>query len=159
MSDKRRVLFLCTGNCCRSPMAEALLRRIGGERFEGCSAGSQPAGYIHGLAIEAMRRMDISTEGQESKSWNEFSNDPVDVVITLCDAAAAETCPKWPGAPLTAHWSLPDPAYYLGAEEERVELAMRVAERLRLKIEGLVNLDWSTGREELAKHLNDLGEI
>ncbi|MBU0716981.1 MAG: arsenate reductase ArsC [Planctomycetes bacterium] len=159
MSDKRRVLFLCTGNCCRSPMAEALLRRIGGERFEACSAGSQPAGFIHGLAIEAMRRMGISVEGQESKSWDVFRDDPVDAVITLCDAAAAETCPQWPGAPLTAHWSLPDPAYHPGAEEERMELAMRVADRLRLKIEGLVNLDWSADRQQLAKHLNDLGEI
>ena len=140
-------------------MAEALLRRIGGERFEACSAGSQPAGFIHGLAIEAMRRMGISTEGQESKSWDRFCDDPVDAVITLCDAAAAETCPQWPGTPLTAHWSLPDPAYHLGAEEERVELAIRVAERLRLKIEGLANLDWSAERVKLEKHLNDLGEI
>ena len=159
MPDPRKVLFLCTGNSCRSQMAEALLRTIAGDRFEALSAGSHPAGYIHDTAIKAMRRLDIPFAGQASKSWDEFADTAVDVVITLCDSAAAETCPVWPGDPIRAHWSLPDPAGYLGTDEERADFAVTVARRLRAKIEGLVNLDWSANRTVLSEQLARLGEI
>ena len=159
MPDRRKVLFLCTGNSCRSQMAEALLRAIAGDRFEALSAGSHPAGYIHDTAIEAMRRLDIPFAGQASKSWDEFAETAVDVVITLCDSAAAETCPVWPGDPIRVHWSLPDPAGHPGTKEERADFAVTIARRLRVKIEGLVNLDWSADRTTLTERLTRLGEI
>lgn len=159
MSGKRKVLFLCTGNCCRSQMAEAILRHLGGDRFQALSAGSFPAGFVHPLTIEVLKQLDIPMGNQESKSWDEFADKPVDVVITVCDAAAEETCPTWRGEPIAAHWSLPDPACLMASDEERLELALRVAQRLRAKIQGLVELDWSAERAELAKRLEFLGEI
>jgi arsenate reductase len=159
MKPRVRVLFLCTANACRSQMAEALLRRLGGDRFEAFSAGSHPSGFIHPLAIESMRRLGVSLEGRTSKSWDEFAATPLDVVITVCDRAAAETCPVWPGAPLCVHWSLPDPVQHPGSESEQLAFAQRVAERLRRKIQGLVDLDWSIHREEFGKGLRFLGEI
>jgi len=159
MPDKRKILFLCTGNSCRSQMAEALLRSLGGDRFEALSAGSHPAGFIHGLAIEAMARMNIDLDGHESKSWDTYAETPLDLVITVCDNAAGETCPTWPGSPLTAHWSLPDPAYHPGTDMDRIRFASRVAERLRMKIEGLIELDWSAPRPVIEERLRFLGEI
>ena len=159
MAEKRTVLFLCTGNSCRSQMAEALLRHIGGDGFLVLSAGSHPAGFIHPLAIQALGALDVPMEGQASKGWDEFTQTPLDVVITLCDAAAAETCPVWRGSPITTHWSLPDPSYYLGTGEERVAFAVRVAERLRTKIQGLIDLDWSMTPDDVKRRLEFLGEI
>ena len=159
MPDKRKVLFLCTGNSCRSQMAEAILRLLGGDRFEALSAGSHPAGFIHPLAIEAMRRMKVPLENQLSKSWDEFAATSLDAVVTVCDAAAGEPCPTWPASPVCVHWFLPDPAYHPGDEEARLEFALRVAKRLRAKIEGLVELDWAMSREELQQRLDFLGEI
>jgi arsenate reductase len=140
MSDPCRVLFICTGNCCRSQMAEALLRRLGGERFAAFSAGSNPAGYVHPLAVEAMRRMGISMDGQYSKSWDDFADTPMDIIITVCDSAASQVCPVWPGHPATAHWSLPDPSFMPGSDEERVEAALVVARQARQWIEKLIAL-------------------
>ena len=140
-------------------MAEAILRHVGGDLFEAFSAGSHPAGFVHPLAIEAMRRLDIPVADQVSKGWEQFADTSQDVVITVCDDAAKETCPVWPGSPLTAHWALPDPTYHLGSEAERLEFALRAAQRLRAKIEGLIALDWSMNRVELAQRLQFLGEI
>lgn len=159
MSEKRKVLFLCTGNACRSQMAEAILRHMAGEQFDACSAGSHPAGFIHPLAIEVLQQLGIPLTNQMSKSWDEFKDTPVDVVITLCDAAAGEVCPVWPGEPMTAHWPLPDPTHHAGGDEELSEFAQSVVRRLLTKIEGLVNLNWSTGRRDLTKQLEFLGEI
>jgi len=159
MSEKRKVLFLCTGNSCRSQMAEAILRHLGQDRFEALSAGSMPAGFVHPLANEAMSRLNIPMTEQTSKSWNEFAAVRLDAVITLCDAVAEETCPTWPGEPLTVLWSTPDPAYHFGTDDERLEFAASVAERLRLKIQGLVDLNWSTDRAQLSKRLEFLAEI
>jgi arsenate reductase len=159
MAKRKRILFLCTGNSCRSQMAEALLRQIGGDRFEALSAGSHPAGYVFPLAIQATWELDVPLEGQTSKSWDEYADTPIDVVITLCDAAAAETCPVWVGSPITTHWSLSDPAGYPGTEEERLAFAISIAKRLRAKIQGLVELDWSADIKELKRRLDLLGEI
>ena len=159
MADKRSVLFLCTGNSCRSQMAEAILRELGGESFEAYSAGSWPAGFVHELAIEAMACLNVPMANQVSKSWDEFANSPMDVVITLCDAAAAQTCPNWPGDPIRAHWSLPDPALHPGSPKDRVEFAVRIARRLQAKIEALVNLDWSGPGDELSDQIVSLGDI
>ena len=161
MTDRPKisVLFLCTGNSCRSQMAEAMLRQLGGDRFEALSAGSHPAGFIHPLAIDAMSRLNIPLASQTSKSWNEFFDTRLDVVVTLCDAAASEACPVWPGSPMTAHWSLPDPAFHPGTDDERLEFMLLIAERLRTKIAGLVGLDWTGDRAELKQRLGFLGEI
>jgi len=140
-------------------MAEALLRKLGGDRFVAISAGSKPAGFVHELAIEAMRRINVPLENATSKSWDDFADTPVDVVITLCDEAAGETCPVWLGAPCCAHWSLPDPAFYLGNDEERIEFAVRVATRLRLKIEGLVGINFDDERDVVLERLQQLGDI
>lgn len=156
---KRKILFLCTGNCCRSQIAEALLRHLAGERFESLSAGSHPAGYIHPLAISALEQMAVSYENQRSKSWNDFAAVPIDVVITVCDRAAAQPCPAFGGVPLRANWSLPDPVEFAGTDEERSAFALRIAQRLRVKIEALVSLDWSAPRDELRERLGFLGEI
>ncbi len=159
MADKRRILFICTGNSCRSQMAEAILRHLASDRFDALSAGSHPAGFVHPLAIEAMRRLDIALQEQVSKSWDDLADTPVDAVITVCDHAAGEACPVWSGSPVTVNWPLPDPAYHLGTEEERLEFALRIAQRLCTKIEALIELDWSMGRDELTKRLQFLGEI
>ncbi|MBI4580631.1 MAG: arsenate reductase ArsC [Planctomycetes bacterium] len=140
MAALYRVLFVCTGNCCRSQMAEALLRHLGGDRFAAFSAGSQPAGFVHPLAIETMRRLGVSTEGQYSKSWDEFADQPMDLIITVCDSAASQPCPQWPGRPATAHWSLPDPSFLPGSEADRLDAAMAVAQQARGWIERLIAL-------------------
>ena len=116
------VLFLCTGNSARSIMAESILREIGAGRFNAYSAGSTPKGAVHPLALEllASRRMPI--EGLSSKGWDVFAAPgapALDFVITVCDNAAGEVCPVWPGVPMTAHWSIPDPAAVEGSEEVR----------------------------------------
>ena len=116
------VLFLCTGNSARSIMAEALLNHWGKGKFRGYSAGSFPKGKINPHAIGLLRALDLPTEGLRSKSWDEFAapGAPVmDFVFTLCDQAAAEPCPVWPGQPVTAHWGMPDPAAIDGSEVEQ----------------------------------------
>ena len=159
MVSKQKILFLCTGNCCRSQMAEALLRHCGGDRFEAHSAGSHPAGYVHPLSIKALARMGIGIEGQTSKSWDAFATNSMDVVITVCDNAAKEICPVWPGQPLTAHWPLTDPAMRVGTDQELLAFTISIAERLRVKIEAIVRLDWTATPETLSERLNFLGEI
>lgn len=126
------VLFICTGNSARSIMAEAVLNRAGQGRFRAFSAGSQPKGYVHPYAIDLLRRYNYDVSAVRSKSWLEFAgpNAPkLDFAFTLCDTAAAETCPVWPGQPMTAHWGLPDPAAATGTEAE-IRLAFADAMRM-----------------------------
>jgi len=156
---KPKILFLCTGNSCRSQMAEAILRHLGDDRFESLSAGSTPAGFIHPLAIKAMQQLNIPMNDQESKSWDVFADTPLDVVITLCDQAAQETCPVWNGSPITANWFLPDPSFHPGSEEDRIEFAVRIAKRLTDKIRGMMELDFSAGRDQIQPRISFLGEI
>jgi arsenate reductase len=117
-SDAIKVLVLCTGNSCRSIMAEALINHFGHGRYQAWSAGSNPAGYVHAKAVETLKRHDIDPGQPRSKSWNEFANHSFDLVITVCDHAAGESCPLFPGNPRKLHWSTPDPAKALGSDDE-----------------------------------------
>lgn len=136
------VLFLCTHNAARSLMAEALLNHLGGERFRAFSAGSHPAGAPNPLALEALERHGIPASGLRSKCWDEFGSGGgvMDLVITVCDDAAAETCPVWPGAPITAHWGVPDPSRAEGTHEARLRVFMRTLMTLRRRIDLLLAL-------------------
>jgi protein-tyrosine-phosphatase len=122
MSERRyNVLFLCTGNSARSILAEATLRHRGQDRFRAFSAGSFPKGAVHPYALDLLRSLKLPTEGLRSKSWNEFARadaPSMDFIFTVCDQAAGEVCPVWPGEPVTAHWGIPDPAAVEGTDAE-----------------------------------------
>lgn len=132
------VLFICTGNSARSILAEGLLNQLGGGRFRAYSAGSQPKGEVHPLALATLARLGCSTDGYRSKSWDEFAAadaPPLDFIFTVCDSAAGEACPYWPGTPVTAHWGVPDPAAATGTEAQRQLAFLEAAARLRRRIE------------------------
>jgi arsenate reductase (thioredoxin) len=121
MKDHYNVLFLCTGNSARSVMAETILNRAGQGKFNAYSAGSQPKGRIHPYTLDLLRNVHYDVSGLRSKSWLEFAqpdSPELDFVFTVCDNAAGETCPVWPGQPMTAHWGIPDPAEATGTEAE-----------------------------------------
>ena len=116
------VLFLCTGNSARSIFAEALINQWGRGKFQGLSAGSHPKGAVHPMALQLLERLNFPTEGLRSKSWDEFAAPgaaSLDFVFTVCDNAAGEACPYWPGQPMTAHWGVPDPAAVEGSDAEK----------------------------------------
>jgi arsenate reductase (thioredoxin) len=155
------VLFLCTGNSARSILAEAILAREGLGKFNAYSAGSQPKGTVHPFALDLLKKMNHPTEHLRSKSWDEFAAPgapELDFVFTVCDNAASETCPIWPGQPMTAHWGIPDPAAAEGTEVER-RLAFADAYRLMSnRISIFVNLPLqSLDRLSLQKRLTELG--
>ncbi|CCD96537.1 putative arsenate reductase; arsC-like protein [Bradyrhizobium sp. ORS 375] len=137
------VLFLCTGNSARSVLAESILRKDGGGRFRAFSAGSTPKGAVHPLAVELLGRMDYPTEELRSKSWSEFAvaGAPVmDFVFTVCDNAAGESCPVWPGQPMTAHWGIEDPAAVKGTELEKLAAFTTAFRYLKNRIGAFINL-------------------
>jgi arsenate reductase len=156
----KRVLFLCTGNSCRSIMAEALLAHHGGAQFISNSAGSFPTGEVHPLSLATLKARGIATTGYRSKSWDEFAGQPIDIVITVCDAAAGESCPIFPGKPLKAHWGVPDPAKFQGTEAEtRIEFA-RVCDILEKRIKALIRLPLGgISNEELQHKLHAITEL
>ena len=155
-----RVLFLCTGNSARSILAEAILNQQGRGRFAAASAGSHPTGTVNPLALELLQRMAIPTAGLRSKSWQEFAaaGTPLDFVFTVCDNAAGEVCPVWPGRPVTAHWGVPDPAAVTGSTLERTQ-AFRDAFRLLERRIGLfTSLPLGTlDRLALSLRVRDIG--
>ena len=156
------VLFLCTGNSARSIMAEAIINRVGMGRFKGYSAGSHPRGEVHPHALDLLRNLNHDTSFARSKDWNEFAEPDaprMDFVFTVCDAAASETCPVWPGQPMSAHWGVPDPAAATGSEAE-VRLAFSEAYRmLNNRISVFVSLPLaSLDRLALQRHLDAIGK-
>jgi len=164
MADVKNVLFLCTGNSARSIMAEAIMNdiSINKGKFRGFSAGSRPNGTVNPLAIEQLQNLHLSTNGLRSKSWEEFTgaNAPVlHFVFTVCDNAAGETCPIWPGQPMTAHWGIPDPAAVEGSDFEKRRAFIEAFRQLRNRIELLTNLPWDKlDKIALQKHLDDIGK-
>lgn len=156
------VLFLCTGNSARSIMAEAALGRHGAGRFVGHSAGSHPKGAVHPLTLETLARFNYDVSGFRSKNWDEFAGPeapPLDFVFTVCDNAAGEVCPIFPGQPMKAHWGVPDPVAAEGSEEARrrafraayIELERRVQIFTNLRLEALDRLS-------LQRRLDDIGQ-
>jgi arsenate reductase len=139
----RNVLFLCTGNSARSILAEALLNHWGGGRFRAWSAGSFPAGRVNPLALELLGRMKIEAPDARSKSWDEFAQPGApqfDVIITVCDQAAGEVCPVWPGQPVTAHWGIPDPAAAVGNDAQKMRAFRDAFAALERRIRAFVAL-------------------
>lgn len=157
------VLFLCTGNSARSILAEVLIDHWGKGRFKGYSAGSFPKGEVHPLSLQLLRSLGLPTAGLRSKSWDEFAapGAPVmDFVFTVCDQAAGESCPFWPGQPMTAHWGLPDPAAAEGSSEARM-LAFRDVFRTlesRIKVFTSLRLD-ALDRMSLQRKVDEIGRM
>jgi len=162
MSDEvRHVLFLCTGNSARSILAEALLNDTGRGRFKAYSAGSHPTGVVNPHALEALRELGVSAGDPRSKSWAEFAvadAPAMDFIVTVCDGAASEACPVWPGHPTTAHWGVPDPAAVKGSDEI-VRLAFRnAAATLKRRIDLMLALPLRTfDAMATRRELRDIG--
>lgn len=155
------VLFLCTGNSARSILAEAFLNSAGGGRFRAYSAGSHPAGSVNPFALELLQKNRISIEGLRSKSWDEFAAlgaPRLHYVFTVCDNAAGETCPLWPGQPITAHWGVADPAAVQGSDEEKRKAFLSAFTQLSTRIRLLLNLPFEKlERHSLEKQLRAIG--
>jgi protein-tyrosine-phosphatase len=155
------VLFLCTGNSARSILAEAILNRIGSGRFHAFSAGSHPNGSVNPFALELLRRLGFDTAGLRSKPWDEFSGaqaPPLDFVFTVCDNAAGETCPVWPGQPMTAHWGMPDPAAVPGSDLDKANAFRDTFRGLERRIQMFTALPIaSLDRLSLTNRLREIG--
>ena len=155
------VLFLCTGNSARSIIAEALLNHRGRGRFRAFSAGSHPKGEVHPMAIEVLARNHIDVGRPRSKSWDEFASSdapPLDFVFTVCDRAAAEACPYWPGHPVTAHWGLTDPAEATGSDEERCRAFDKTFQELAARLRIFTGLRFDAlDQPSLKRRLDEIG--
>jgi arsenate reductase len=163
MADQvRNVLFLCTGNSARSIMAEVMLNQLGRGQFTAYSAGSHPTGSVNPMALETLREMRLPADGLRSKSWDEFAEPgapALDFVFTVCDKAAGEACPFWPGQPMTAHWGVEDPAEFEGPENKQRELFRKVALILRRRIELFLSLPLeSLDAMSLRRKLTEIGK-
>jgi arsenate reductase len=164
MTDRPfNVLILCTGNSARSILGEALINHWGRGKFVGYSAGSTPKGQVHPIALELLRQLKFPTEGLRSKSWDEFAAPgapPLDFVFTVCDNAAGESCPYWPGQPMTAHWGLEDPAAVQGPETERWLAFRKTFRELESRIKVFTSLPIrSLDKAKLQARLNELGTL
>jgi arsenate reductase len=163
MSEKTfNVLFLCTGNSARSIMAEAILNREGGAKFRAFSAGSHPKGHIDPLVLNLLRKLNFPTDSLRSKSWDEFARagaPALDFVFTVCDNAAGEVCPVWPGQPMTAHWGVPDPVAFDGGATEKAAHTADVMRMLNNRIGVFSALPiQSLDRLSLQKRLDEIGK-
>ena len=157
------VLFLCTGNSARSIIAESLLNRLGRGKFHAFSAGSEPKGQIHPLTLKVLRKSNFDVKGRRSKSWEEFARPGsarLDFVFTVCDNAANEVCPVWPGQPMTAHWGVPDPAAVEGDDAVKYLAFADTMRMLNQRIGIFVNLPISSlSKISLQKRLEDIGKV
>jgi protein-tyrosine-phosphatase len=157
------VLFVCTGNSARSIMAEAMLNHYGGGRFVARSAGSQPTGRVNPVALATLDRLSIPVGSARSKSWDEFAvhgAPAIDLVVTVCANAANEPCPVWPGAPLTAHWGIEDPAAIVGGEDAKRAAFYEAATVLRRRVQHLVAVPVTLLDElALAQAIRDIGAL
>jgi arsenate reductase len=164
ITEKRplHVLFLCTGNSARSIIAESILRQVGAGRFVSHSAGSHPTGRVNPFAMEFLQENRLPTDGLRSKAWDEFAEPdsaPLDFVFTVCDNAAGEVCPIWPGQPMTAHWGVPDPAAVEGSEEQKRKAFSTTGHILMNRILLFVSLPLAKlDRLSLAKRLVEIGK-
>lgn len=163
MTDKTyNVLFLCTGNSARSILAECVLGRHGIGKFKAFSAGSQPKGEVHPMALDLLGRFNYQTEGLRSKNWDEFAAPgapDLDFVFTVCDNAAGEVCPVWPGQPMTAHWGIEDPAAVEGPEERQRQAFKNAYFQLERRIQIFVNLPIiSLDKLTLQQRLDSIGQ-
>ncbi len=161
-TDRRyNILVLCTGNSARSILAEALINHLGAGRFRGFSAGSQPNGRVNPHALALLARMNIPAEGARSKNWNEFAAPgapPIDFVITVCDNAAGEVCPIWPGQPMTAHWGIDDPAAVEGSDLDKAQAFRKAFNALEHRIRLFMSLPIaSLDRLRLKQELDAIG--
>ena len=156
------VLFLCTGNSARSILAEAYLNSAGKGRFRAYSAGSKPGGKVNPFALELLEKTRIGTAGLRSKNWDEFAHPDapkMNFVFTVCDNAAAEPCPFWPGQPMTAHWGVPDPAAVEGSEEDKRRAFSQAFSALSARINLFINLPMEKlDRVALHKRMQDIGK-
>jgi arsenate reductase len=163
MSEPYNVLFLCTGNSARSILAEALINHWGKGRFSGFSAGSHPKGEVNPLALDVLKKHHLPTTGLRSKSWDEFATPdapPLHFVFTVCDRAAKETCPFWPGQPMTAHWGVEDPAAVEGSDETKRRAFAKAFRELdaRIKIFTSLRVDM-LDRMSLQRELDAIGNL
>ena len=156
------VLVLCTGNSARSVLAECLINRLGQGRWQAFSAGSHPTGQVNPLTIEVLGEKGFDVTGLRSKSWDEFAAPgapALDFVFTVCDNAAGEVCPVWPGQPMTAHWGVPDPVGFVGPEAEKAAHTAEIMRMLSSRIQIFAALPMrSLDRLTLQKRLNDIGK-
>lgn len=163
MNRQYHVLFLCTGNSARSILAEAILARVGAGRFVASSAGSQPKGAVHPIALALLQQLGYPTSELRSKSWDEFGAPgarPIDFVFTVCGNAAGEVCPVWPGQPVTAHWGLPDPAAVEGDEPTRWLAFRDTFNALERRVQAFASLPLaSLDRLTLQNRLDSIGHL
>jgi len=164
MSDRIfNVLFLCTGNSARSILGESILRKEGAGKFAAYSAGSQPKGAVNPLAVKVLTSLDYPTDGLYSKSWDEFAKPgapQMDFIFTVCDNAAGEACPYWPGQPVTAHWGIEDPVAVEGTELEKEAAFVRAATYLKNRIAAFASLPLaSLDKMALSVHLHGIGQM
>jgi arsenate reductase len=156
------VLFLCTGNSARSILSEVLMNSLGAPRFRGFSAGSHPAGSVNPFALELLAKNRMPTEGLRSKSWDEFATPDapaMDFVFTVCDNAAGEVCPMWPGQPVTAHWGVEDPAAIQGSDDDKRRACLKAFTTLKNRIQLFVNLPLERqDRLALKQRLDEIGK-
>ncbi len=162
MNDKiYHVLFVCTHNSARSIMAEGMLNSMGHRRFKAFSAGSQPGGVVNPLALKTLESMHLPTNGYRSKDWSEFAQPQapaLDFVFTVCDNAAGEVCPVWPGQPMTAHWGVADPAAVQGSDEQKAKVFWDTAVVLKRRIELMLALPLqSLDRMAIQREIRDIG--
>ena len=157
----KNVLFVCTGNSARSIIAEGLMNHLAGNRFRAYSAGSHPKGEVHPLALEALKHFRLPNDGFRSKGWEEFARPDapqLDFVFTVCDNAAGEMCPVWPGQPMTAHWGLPDPAAVEGSDEVRRKAFQDTVVGMKRRIELMLALPMtSLDRMAIQREVRDIG--